>query len=1386
MVITAVLQIDGVESRDTGDMVAAFINGEVRGVAQPDTYLAGQDRYMAQLIVYSNEASGSITFKLYDNSTNTEINAVTLPISFVADGVVGGFDTPQIITDNNLPTAISLSNITILENQSIGTTVGVLSSTDADNDSFTYSLVSGDGDDDNANFSISGNTLKTTQSLNFEVKAAHNIRVRTTDSKGGTFEETFTISLIDGNDDPTDISLSNDDFAENVGEGSLVGNLSTTDEDATDAYTYTLVSGDVAYFSIEGSQLLNTQSFNFESKSSYSVRIKTTDGGGSEFEKTFVINIVNANDAPTDMNLSPGVVAENSETGTSIGILTTTDEDTGDVFTYALAAGDGQNNNSRFIVVNNEIKTLDKFDYEERQLYYINVKVTDAGQGVFTKLFTVQITDANDAPTAIELSDTEIAENSGVGTEVATLFTTDPDDANSHIYELVTGKGSTDNSKFVISGDKLLSNESFDYESTKLYYIRLKTTDNGVPAKSLEQEFVISITDENDTPQNLQLSFNQIPEDAAVGTVIGSFSVSDQDTGDSHKYALVAGVGSTDNASFVIINGELRNLKQFDYETKSTYSIRVQAKDLDGDTTDAQFDIIIVNSNDEPTLLELSNNQVSETSSVNTVVGKLSTVDPDGGSTFTYSLTGSGNDNSSFVIIGDELLTNTTFDYEEKVFYFIDVTSNDNEGGTISEQLAIIITDGNDEPTDITLSNNKVDENKPFNTLAGKLSTTDQDQTDTFTYSLVAGIDDDDNAFFTIAGNELQTDYMFDFESKNEFRIRLRSTDSKGAFVEKNFTILISDRNDLPTSLDVNNKSFFENEPIGTSIGKLISTDPDEGDTKKYQLVSGENDTDNAKFLVSGNELLLNTQADFETKSFYNIRLAIVDRQGGTLEKAFILEVKDANDPPYELELDNNKIAERRPVSTMIGKLTTSDPDATENFVYTLLSGYDAPSFYIEDDFLKANEEFDYEKKSVYTLKIAAEDKEGEEIQRNFVIVVTDTNDMPSDITLSAQIVEENLDSGTVVGLLTTVDSDGGDSFSYSLVDGINASGNNYFYISGNKLITAETFDFETQSSYGIRIKTIDKGGESFEKGFTITIANANDAPLSITLNNNQIKENEPVGTSIGLLSTEDKDENDSHTYSLVGGAGDTDNASFFIKNNQLLSNNIFDYESQKTYSVLIESKDIEGATITATFIIEITNEPEPPVLSDVTFRIEEESPVDALVGIMEAEDQDPSTQLIYSIVYENDEDELVEPFYIDEQNGEIRVNNPKLLDYETTDVFFIKVRAANNANLADTAKVTIRLIDIIEATELPVNNYLSPNGDRKNDFWEIQNVELYSDFKLLIFNEYGEVVYHTENYQNDWNGEYNGQQLPFGVYYYSFRNDETGIAFKGSITLVR
>jgi hypothetical protein len=106
---------------------------------------------------------------------------------------VGGFWQPNA---NSAPTDMSLSNASVPDHSPIGTTVGLLSSTDSDpNSTFFYTLVSGQGSIDNSFFSITGNALKTAAAINSATRSSYSIRVRTTDQFGLFLERQFMITV---------------------------------------------------------------------------------------------------------------------------------------------------------------------------------------------------------------------------------------------------------------------------------------------------------------------------------------------------------------------------------------------------------------------------------------------------------------------------------------------------------------------------------------------------------------------------------------------------------------------------------------------------------------------------------------------------------------------------------------------------------------------------------------------------------------------------------------------------------------------------------------------------------------------------------------------------------------------------------------------------------------------------------------------------------------------------------------------------------------------------------------------------------------------------------------------------------------------------------------
>ncbi|MFK0731064.1 MAG: bluetail domain-containing putative surface protein, partial [Gloeotrichia echinulata HAB0833] len=173
------------------------------------------------------------------------------------------------------------------------------------------------------------------------------------------------------------------------------------------------------------------------------------------------------------------------------------------------------------------------------------------------------------------------------------------------------------------------------------------------------------------------------------------------------------------------------------------------------------------------------------------------TTDPDFNESFTYSLVSGYADNSKFTIDGNQLKANASFDFETQNSYTVGVKTTDQGGLSYEKQLTINVTDVNESPTGITLSNLKILENQ---TTVGNFDTTDPDKShgDTFTYSFVLGTGDTDNNLFTIVGNQLQAKAPFNFETdKNDYSVRVRTTDKDGLYYDQSFPITVTDVNEF-------------------------------------------------------------------------------------------------------------------------------------------------------------------------------------------------------------------------------------------------------------------------------------------------------------------------------------------------------------------------------------------------------------------------------------------------------------------------------------------------------------------------------------------------------------------------------------------------------------
>ncbi len=1183
---------------------------------------------------------------------------------------------------NEAPTAATLLDTSVDDGSASGTLVSTLSNNDPDaNDTFTYSLVAGTGDTDNGSFTISGNELRTSFVANRATKDSYNVRIRVTDAAGLNSESTFVITVAAVNAAPTDIALSSSTVAENLPPATVVGNLTTTDANSADTFTYQLVSGtgdtDNGSFTIVGNQLRTSVGFNFETKPSYSIRVRSTDNGGLSTEKSFTIAVSNVNEAPTAIALSDASIDEGNLVGDVVGTLSATDVDAGDTMTFALASGTGDTDNGSFTVVGNQLRANAVFNFENKSSYTVRVRATDASGATFEQPLVITVANVNEVANQLTLSSNAVNNGAASGTTVGTFTNNDPDTNDTFTYSFVSGTGDSDNGSFIITGNELKTQFVANQATKSSYSIRVRVAD--AANQIFDQTFTVNVTTQNLAPTDIALSQSSIDENTAAGTTVGTLSTTDANSGDTFTYTLATGTGDTDNAAFQIQGNQLRVVNGFNFETKPSYTVRVRSTDAGGLSTEKAFAISVNNVNEAPTAMALSNSTIAENSAIGAVVGQLSTTDVDAGDTHSYSLTaGTGDtDNGSFTIVGNELRLNAALDFETKSSYSVRVRSTDSGNQTVDQTFTITVTNVNEAATSLSLSSLSVNDGAASGTTVGTFTNNDPDTGNTFTYSLVAGTGDTDNGSFTVAGNQIQTTFVANRATKSSYAIRARVSDAGGQAFEQTFTITIDEVAQAPTDISLSSNSFAENVTTGTVVGTLSSTDANPGDTFTYSLATGTGDTDNGSFTIVGNELRTNATFNFETKSSYTVRVRTTDSGNQTFEKAFTLNVTNVNEAPTAIQLSSQSIAEDAASGTTVGTLSATDPDSGDTFTYLLVAGTgdtDNGSFVIDGNALKTNATFNFETKSSYTVRVQATDAAGATFEQALVITITNVNEAPTAIALSSQSVLEDAAIGSTVGTLSATDPDSGDTFTYSFIAGTGDSDNGSFLIDGDVLKTNTTFNFENKSSYTVRIRAVDATGASFDQALTINITNVNEAPTALAISVNEVAESQPAGTIVGAFTTTDPDSGDTFTYQLVAGAGSTDNAEFDIVNGKLVTTDVFDQAIKALYSVRVRTTDSASNTFEQTLTINVSEANAAPTAvvissSDIT----NGSPVGTVVGTLSATDTNALDTHTFELVAGTGGDD--NSLFVVEGN-QLKIAGS--IDYNTVTTLSVRVRTTD------------------------------------------------------------------------------------------------------------
>ena len=694
-----------------------------------------------------------------------------------------------------------LDNTAIAENQPAGTVVGTFTRDDR------YVL---DGGANENLFAISGRSLTINQPLNFEDPAQQTLEVRV-ERRYGLFNlsresETFTITVTNVEEPPTGVTLAGGTVAEGAPVGTSVGTLAAIGGAPEVPVTFALVAGvggeDNALFTIVGDQLQINQVPDFETKNQYNVLVQAV-GDGASPAQAFVISVTNAAEPPTNITLSNAAVAEGQPVETSVGVLSV--EGGADTeIVYSLSGAEA----AAFGIVGNTLVTRAILDFETQPSYAITV--TASGDGEFSQDFVITVTNVAEPPTAVVLDNDAVAEGAPIGTAVGTLSASGGEPAT--VFELVPGAGADDNGSFVITDGVLQTSEVFDFETKNSYTIRVRATGDGF----FEQALIITITDQPDPPNAIQLTSASVREAQPTGIVVGELSAS----GGSGPYTFALAGNQANNASFAVEGTELRTARPLNFEVTPTLEIVVRASNADGNF-DQPFTITVVNEEEPPTAIALSSSAIRENAPAETTVGVLSATGGVGPIVFDLVGGEGGADNSRFEIVGNELRSRAPFNFEAQSEYSIRVRATGD--GSYSQPLTITIVNEPEPPTEILLSSDAVLENQPVGAVVGELSTVGG--AGPFTFSLVGN--SGGNSSFQIEERRLLTNAEFDHEARASYPIRIRAS-GDGSLVA-DFTITIRDVDEAPVLSEIEDTflEYAEQDEAKTITETIRIADPD-------------------------------------------------------------------------------------------------------------------------------------------------------------------------------------------------------------------------------------------------------------------------------------------------------------------------------------------------------------------------------------------------------------------------------------------------------------------------------------------------------------------------------------------------------------------------------
>jgi hypothetical protein len=1024
----------------------------------------------AAINALSANASDNFTFTVSDGTLSTS--------QAFAVSITGVNDTPAL-------TAVTAgSYIDTAANDTFSNITGTLAGSDRDTGTvLTYGITGGIVANGTSTLAGTYGSLSLNTSTGAYTYTPNNAAINALSSNASdnftftvndgtaTVDQSFAINITGANGTPILAAVtagSYTDTATNDTFSNITGTLVGSDRDTSTVLTYGITSGTVANgtSSLAGtygrlsvdtstgaySYTPNNEAINALSSNASDNFTFTVSDGTATVDQSFAINITGVNDTPILAAVTAGSytdTAANDTFSNITGALAGGDRDTSTVLTYGITGGTVANGTSTLA---GTYGSLSLNTLTGAYTYTPNASAINAlsnnssdnftftvsdGTATVDQSFVINITGANDTPslTAVTAgSYTDTATNDTFSNITGTLAGSDRDTSAVLTYGITGGIAANGISTLAGTYGSLSLNTStgaytYTPNASAINALSNNATDNFTFTVSdgtltVDQSFAININGANDTPALTAVTAGSYTDTTANDTfnnITGTLSGSDQDTSAVLTYGITNGTVANGTSTLDGTYGSLSlniTTGAYTYTPKNAAinALSNNASDSftftvsDGTATVNQsFAINITGANDTPILTAVTAGSYTDTTAndaFSNITGTLAGSDHDTGTVLAYGITNGTVANGTSTLAGT--YGSLSVDTSTGAYIYtpnasaINALSNNatdnftftvNDGtATVNQSFAINITGVNDTPAQIVISNNQIPENVPINTIVGKFTSTDRDTNDSTTYSLTVGDASTDNDKFEIIGDQLIIKNSPDFETKASYAIRVKVTDKGGLSSEQTFTINITDIDEPPTQLIIDNNQISENSAIDTIIGKLTANS-EKGDILTYSLVDGADSTDNQFFAIVDNTLRNKVSPDFENKPNYKVQIKATNQKGLSTEKPFTINITDVNEAPTQLVIDTTQILENSPANTIVGTIIGTDLDAGDNLTYSLIPIQDATNFAIDGNQLKIATSPDFETKSSYQIQLKATDKAGLSIEKPFTINITDVKE---------------------------------------------------------------------------------------------------------------------------------------------------------------------------------------------------------------------------------------------------------------------------------------------------------------------------------------------------------------------------------------------------------